>query len=118
MTEIMQNSVCVSVSFKIDFLSTLSGEMLSPYYRRAIEGDHAWLDAANQLKDTLAITHIIGRARKQKICLDQDYVIEKLHVDERVFTLPTDRKLLYPAQCRSGSKNASLGTKGLKKCTR
>ncbi len=87
MTEIMQNSVLRQRLFQIDFLSTLSGEMLvTLIYRRAIEGDHAWLDAANQLKDTLAITHIIGRARKQKICLDQDYVIEKLHVDERVFT--------------------------------
>lgn len=87
MAKITQTPVLRQRLFQIDFLSTLSGEMLiTLIYRRAIEGDQAWLDAANQLKTTLPITHIIGRARKQKICLDQDYVTEKLHVDERIFT--------------------------------
>jgi tRNA (uracil-5-)-methyltransferase len=73
--------------FQIDFLSTLSGEMLvTLIYRRSIKDDPIWIESANQLKESLPITHIIGRARKQKICLDRDYVIEKLHVDDRVFT--------------------------------
>ncbi len=87
MAQIIQIPVLRQCLFQIDFLSTLSGEMLvTLIYRRTIKGDQAWLDAANQLKTTLPITHIIGRARKQKICLDQDYVIETLHVDERIFT--------------------------------
>lgn len=87
MAKITQTPVLRQRLFQIDFLSTLSGEMLvTLIYRRAIEGDQAWLDAANQLKTTLPITHIIGRAKKQKICLDQDYVIEKLQVDKQVFT--------------------------------
>lgn len=72
--------------FQIDFLATLSGEMLvTLIYRRPIEGDQAWFEAANQLKQVLPITHLIGRARKQKITLNQDYVIERLEVDNRTF---------------------------------
>lgn len=72
--------------FQVDFLATLSGEMLvTLIYRRPIEGDAAWLEAANQLKQVLPITHLIGRARKQKIMLDQDYVIERLEVDNKTF---------------------------------
>ncbi len=72
--------------FQVDFLATLSGEMLvTLIYRRGIEGNQAWLDSANRLKASLPITHIIGRARKQKILLEQDYIIEKLQVDDKVF---------------------------------
>jgi len=86
MAEITGNEVLRQRLFQIDFLSTLSGEMLvTLIYRRAIEGDQVWLDAARQLKATLPITHIIGRARKQKILLDQDYVVEQLQVDDRTF---------------------------------
>ncbi|NPA71564.1 MAG: tRNA (uridine(54)-C5)-methyltransferase TrmA, partial [Gammaproteobacteria bacterium] len=73
--------------FQIDFLATLSGEMLvTLIYRRGIEGDQFWLDAAKALKANLPITHIIGRARKQKLLLDQDYVVEQLMVDDKPFT--------------------------------
>lgn len=72
--------------FQIDFLATLSGEMLvTLIYRRPIEGDNEWLFAAKALKETLPITHIIGRARKQKIMLDQDFVTETLDVDHKLF---------------------------------
>lgn len=86
MVEIVANPDLRTKLFQIDFLATLSGEMLvTLIYRRQIEGDQAWLDAANQLKQRLPITHIIGRARKQKIMLDQDYVIERLNVDGKTF---------------------------------
>lgn len=87
MAEIIVNKVLRQRLFQVDFLSTLSGEMLvTLIYRRAIEGDEAWLDAAKALKTTLPITHIIGRARKQKVLLDQDYVVEQLKVDNRNFS--------------------------------
>ncbi|MEA3405532.1 MAG: tRNA (uridine(54)-C5)-methyltransferase TrmA [Pseudomonadota bacterium] len=86
MAKIVANPYLRTKLFQIDFLATLSGEMLvTLIYRRQIEGDQAWLDAASQLKQSLSITHIIGRARKQKIMLDQDYVIEKLTVDSKEF---------------------------------
>jgi len=86
MAEIMADEALRFKLFQIDFLSTLSGEMLlTLIYRRQIEGNEAWLESAKRLKEILPITHIIGRARKQKILLDQDYVVEKLVVDDKTF---------------------------------
>lgn len=72
--------------FQIDFLATLSGQMLvTLIYRRSIEDDQAWLDAVQRLKTQLPIDSIIGRARKQKRLVDQDYVIETLQVEDKTF---------------------------------
>ena len=86
MAEIIKTPALRVKLFQIDFLATLSGEMLvTLIYRRQIAEDAAWLEAAQQLKQTLPITHLIGRARKQKIMLDQDYVVEKIEVDGHTF---------------------------------
>ncbi|MBD3611159.1 MAG: tRNA (uridine(54)-C5)-methyltransferase TrmA, partial [Hydrogenovibrio crunogenus] len=94
MAHIVQTPVLRQKLFQVDFLATLSGEMLvTLIYRKSlqtktetgVENDVAWVDAANALRCELPITHIIGRARKQKICLDKDYVIEKLQVDHQTF---------------------------------
>lgn len=73
--------------FQVDFLSTLSGELLiSLLYHKPL--DENWKEQANQLKThlaKLAPTDIIGRARKQKEILDKDFVIEKLNVDGKQF---------------------------------
>jgi tRNA (uracil-5-)-methyltransferase len=72
--------------FQVDFLATLSGEMLvTLIYRRPIEEDPAWSDSVATLKAQLPITHVIGRARKQKILKDNDYVVERLTVDNKTF---------------------------------
>lgn len=69
--------------FEVDFLSTLSGEMLvTLIYRRKLD-ETEWRAAAQTLRDKLAIDHVIGRSRKQKILLDQDYVIEHLQADDK-----------------------------------
>lgn len=68
--------------FEVDFLATLSGQMLvTLIYRRSIENDLDWLGLARQLKESLPITHLIGRARKEKVVLDEDFVVETLQVD-------------------------------------
>ncbi|MDN3653652.1 tRNA (uridine(54)-C5)-methyltransferase TrmA [Thalassotalea ponticola] len=68
--------------FQVDFLSTLSGELLiSLLYHRQL--DDQWLNHCKQLKQHLAdlgSIDIIGRARKQKIIVDKDYVTERLQV--------------------------------------
>jgi len=68
--------------FQVDFLSTLSGELLiSLLYHKPL--DEEWEAEAILLKDTLssiAPVDIIGRAKKQKIILNKDYVTEKLTV--------------------------------------
>ncbi|CAH0532352.1 tRNA/tmRNA (uracil-C(5))-methyltransferase [Vibrio stylophorae] len=75
--------------FQVDFLSTLSGEVLvSLLYHRQL--DDAWLEAAKAMKQKLNDEgfnlNIIGRARKQKILLDRDYVVEKINCFDRSLT--------------------------------
>lgn len=73
--------------FQVDFLSTLSGELLiSMLYHKPLEP--TWEDSAQALKQELssiAPVDIIGRAKKQKIIIDKDYVMETLNVGENVF---------------------------------
>lgn len=108
--------------FEIDFLATLSGEiLLSLIYRKPIEGNAAWLTLAEELRSSLGIDSIIGRARKQKICLPRDYVEETLHVDgkqfhyqqiENSFTQPNAevaQKMLHWARKVSTIGNDKLG---------
>ncbi len=70
--------------YQVDFLSTLSGEMLvTLIYHKPL--DDEWIACAEVLKEHLPIDSIIGRSRKQKILLDRDYVVERLEVDGRHF---------------------------------
>jgi len=74
--------------FQIDFLSTTSGELLiSLLYHKAL-GDE-WREAAEQLQQELRKVsttgqkvELIGRARKTKIALGRDYVIEKMEIGD------------------------------------
>ncbi|RXJ72672.1 tRNA (uridine(54)-C5)-methyltransferase TrmA [Veronia nyctiphanis] len=75
--------------FQVDFLSTLSGEVLvSLLYHRQL--DEQWEKEANALKQRLNDEgfnlNIIGRARKQKIIIDRDFVVEQLCVHGRKLT--------------------------------
>ncbi len=69
--------------FQIDYLSTLSNEIVvSLVYHRQL--DAHWLDAMRAILTTLRQDFkidIIGRARKQKIILDKDFVTESLPVN-------------------------------------
>jgi len=73
--------------FQVDFLSTLSGELLiSLLYHKQLE--ESWQAEAEQLKQKLssiAPVDIIGRAKKQKIILAKDFVTETLNVDGKTF---------------------------------
>lgn len=69
--------------FQIDYLSSLSGEILvSLLYHKPLTDQ--WIDAAKTLKEKLIAqgfkVHLIGRAKKQKIVLEQDYIDEMLLV--------------------------------------
>ena len=70
--------------FQIDYLSTQSDQIVvSLLYHCKLDAE--WQQAAEQLRDTLRAEgfnlHLIGRATKTKICLDQDFVDECLTVD-------------------------------------
>ncbi len=83
MTELRPNHALRHKLFQVDFLSTLSGEILvSLLYHRQL--DNTWLEQAQALKLRLSEQfniNFIGRARKQKIDLDKDFVVESINVN-------------------------------------
>lgn len=69
--------------FQVDFLSTLSGELLvSLIYHRKL--DDEWVERIKPLREQFNIG-IIGRSRKQKIVLDNDFVVETLNINGRAY---------------------------------
>lgn len=72
--------------FQVDFLTTLSGEALITllYHKQLTE---AWEPAARELRQALRVEFgeidIVGRAHKQKIVLEREYVLEQLQVAGR-----------------------------------
>lgn len=88
MTELRPNNHLRHKLFQVDFLSSMSGEILvTLLYHRQL--DDVWLSEARLLKEKLTANfkvNIIGRARKQKFDLDLDYVLEQLNVGGKVLT--------------------------------
>ena len=82
MEELKPNRILRHKLFQVDFLSTQSGEILvSLLYHRQL--DNEWISVAKLLKEKLSKKfkmNLIGRARKQKIDLDHDFVIEELQI--------------------------------------
>ncbi len=75
---LQNNPVLRQRLFQVEFLSTLSGDMLvSLIYHRRLDDD--WQQAAEQLREQLNID-IIGRSRKQKRVLGRDFVDECLAI--------------------------------------
>ena len=75
--------------FQVDFLSTLTGEILiSLLYHRQL--DDEWEKNARRLKETFNDEgyklDLIGRAHKQKKVMDKEYVHEKFTVNGRTLT--------------------------------
>lgn len=73
--------------FQIDYLSGLSGEtVISLLYHRQL--DEEWEAQIEALKTELSAdykVHFVGRARKQKLVKDQDYITERLKVHDRIY---------------------------------
>ncbi|NDW22691.1 tRNA (uridine(54)-C5)-methyltransferase TrmA [Alteromonas hispanica] len=85
---IRPNEILRRKLFQIDYLSALSGEMvISLLYHRQLDSD--WENHALRLKESLSqffpAVSIIGRARKQKVIIGNDFVIERLPVNGREF---------------------------------
>lgn len=83
---IRDNRILRHKLFQIDYLSTLSNQIvISLLYHRKL--DDEWQQAAAALRDQLRAegldVQLIGRATKTKICLDRDYVDERLPVAGR-----------------------------------
>jgi tRNA (uracil-5-)-methyltransferase len=101
--QLMANPELRRKLFQVEFLATLSGEMLvTLVYHRKLEDD--WEREAQVLRDKLLDTaptlSLIGRSRRQKRVLGRDWVTETLSVDgapfrfnqyEQAFTQPNAR---------------------------
>ena len=75
-----------SIGFKLfgaDFLSSSSGEVVvSLLYHRKL--DEQWQEKATKIANDLGI-YIIGRSRKQKVIIGQDYITETLSINGEVY---------------------------------
>ncbi len=85
---VKKNEVLRRKLFQIDYLSTLTNEILvTLVYHKPLEDE--WLKEAKSLRALLRDEYkidIIGRAKKQKVLLDKDYVLEALPVNSRLYT--------------------------------
>ncbi len=79
MAALCQQDILRHKLFQIEFLTTQTGAaVVSLIYHKQL--DENWQNAVRPLREQLGI-EIIGRARKQKLVLDQDWVTEQLTVD-------------------------------------
>ena len=87
MLELKPNLILRKKLFQVDFLSTLSGEILvTLLYHRQLESD--WINEATSLKQKLSQKFkidLIGRARKQMFVIDRDFVVEELTVSGKKY---------------------------------
>ena len=69
--------------FGADFLSSQDGEIVvSLLYHRKLDGE--WEKTAKEIADELNI-YMIGRSRKQKVIIGQDYITENLNVNGDIY---------------------------------
>lgn len=117
--EIKDNELLRQRLFQVDFLSSKSGEVLiSLLYHKQLSEE--WEVEAEELikkLSSIAAINIIGRARKQKVILHKDYLMEKLtvgnksyiyHQVENSFTQPNasvnEKMLLWTQEATLDSK--------------
>ncbi|NOQ31419.1 MAG: tRNA (uridine(54)-C5)-methyltransferase TrmA [Helicobacteraceae bacterium] len=69
--------------FSVDFLCADSELLVTLIYHKKL--DELWSIKAKELADELGI-HIMGRSRKQKVILSQDFVTQKLQIADREYS--------------------------------
>lgn len=70
--------------FAIEFLSSTTNNILiTLIYHKKLEDD--WIKKAKELENKLHIK-IIGRSRKQKIVLEEDFIVDNLNIDSKSYT--------------------------------
>lgn len=108
--------------YQVDYLATLSGELLvSLIYKRPLT--NSWLEQARALTEALSAHYkvkFIGRSRKQKLMVSDDYVTEQFELEgqqlryqqvEGSFTQPNgevNRKMLSWAKAISQQLSGDL----------
>lgn len=83
--ELKFNEILRKKLFQIDYLSSLTGDVLvSLIYHKKL--DDSWLCEAQKLSKKLGVK-IVGRSRKQKLSLSDDFIIEKMQVANKELIL-------------------------------
>jgi tRNA (uracil-5-)-methyltransferase len=78
-TEILKHRL-----FAVEFLATTTDEcLITMLYHRKL--DDTWSEVAKELETELNCK-IMGRSRKQKVILSDEFVTEKLDIDGKIFT--------------------------------
>jgi len=84
MTAVLQTPVLRQRLFQVEFLSTQTDEaLITLIYHKKL--DEEWEAAARTLQQALNC-QVIGRARKQKLVLNTDFVTEQLNVDGKTYS--------------------------------
>jgi len=80
---IKQDTILKEKLFMVEFLSTSIGDMVVTliYHKRL---DDKWIEVATILQEKLNIK-LIGRSRKQKIVLSDDFVSEEMKIGDKIY---------------------------------
>jgi tRNA (uracil-5-)-methyltransferase len=88
MSLLRENTLLRNKLFQIDYLSTLSGELIiSLLYHKHLSEE--WLAEAERLSQSIIPSqqvNIIGRARKQKQVIGSEFVTEQLPIGDKTYT--------------------------------
>jgi tRNA (uracil-5-)-methyltransferase len=79
--EINSSQILKRKLFSIEFLATTTDEcLITMLYHRKLDDD--WIEIAKELEILLGCK-IMGRSRKQKVVISDEYVVERLSIDSR-----------------------------------
>jgi len=100
--------------FGADFLSSSSGEIVvSLIYHRKL--DVEWQEKATEIAKELGI-YIIGRSRKQKLIVGQDYITESLNIQNEVYKFKYIENSFTQPNSKVNEKMISWALKSLSDC--
>ncbi|WP_041523282.1 tRNA (uridine(54)-C5)-methyltransferase TrmA [Gilvimarinus agarilyticus] len=101
--------------FQVEFLTTLSGEtLITLIYHKKL--DDIWQAEAETLRAKLGV-YMIGRSRKQKLVLGQDFVTETLKVGERTYHYQQIESSFTQPNARVCEKMLSWAVQHTKACS-
>ena len=116
MPKLLQAIKDADMGFKLfgaDFLSSSSGELVvSLLYHRKL--DQEWQDKASIIANDLGI-YIIGRSRKQKLIIGQDYITETLSINGEVYKAKHIENSFTQPNARVNEKMITWSLQGLDK---
>ncbi|EDZ62520.1 tRNA (uracil-5-)-methyltransferase [Sulfurimonas gotlandica GD1] len=113
LVSIKDKGICFKL-FGADFLSSSRGEMVvSLIYHRKL--DQEWQDKATEIAKELGI-YIIGRSRKQKLVIGQDYITESLNIDEKIYRFKYIENSFTQPNSKVNEQMISWALKSLSDC--